>query len=309
MKAFDKKNSLHRLLYHLFDYAGMFPPAALSLDEALTESFRHATTLNHPWIVGTDLVLDTAHSRLLAEYQQAKIGFSAPPSVSILITEGTSAALQTARALTGSEPESIGTARVVGFEVKISPETFSSVIKGLGDYLKETGILLAVEPDLSIPDWKNNLKHVVGEIIKSPFAQQLALKCRCTGPTGIGPERLAVAIIAAADAGIGFKVTGGLHHPIVEPLTHTYPMGFLNVTCAVHLRRILGAALPEASIVSLLTNDSIECLSFSDGILFKDFQVSLQQLIDSQLRAPFSIGSCSIHEPDDDLTRLLSPLL
>jgi hypothetical protein len=301
MLTFNPTKTLDQLLYKRFDYAGMFPPAALTFEAALTEGAAHATSLVRPWLIGTDLVLDTPHVRLLASCDPQTFGFTSPPSVAMLVTEGATAAIQASKDLSqagaGLQP------RVVAFEVKVSVSTLPTLVKELGSHVRATGALIAVEPDLSTPDWRELLRETVTAITKSPLSPQLALKCRCTGPTGIGPERLAGAIAAAADAGIGFKVTGGLHHPIVEPQVHNFPMGFLNVTYAVYMRRTLGSTFSEQSMVSLLTNTRMEALSFADGIRYEHYEISRDQLAQAQL-LPFSIGSCSIQEPDQDLVRL-----
>lgn len=302
MVPFDPTNSLHQILHKRFDYAGMFPPAALSFEAAVSESAHHTTTLARPWMVGTDLVLDTAHAKLLATHDPQQFGFAGAPTVAVLANEGATAAIEAAKAI--SEASTTRKYRVVAFEAKISPSTFALLVKELSGYARENRALVAVEPDLSTSDWREVLNDIIAAITKSPLCAHLALKCRCTGPTGIGPERLASAIAVAADAGIGFKVTGGLHHPVVEPSVHECPMGFLNVASAVYLRRVLRAAFSEQSIMSLLTNRSAGHLLFSDGVCFNSASISQTQLMQAQQLAPFSIGSCSIKEPDQDLTRL-----
>jgi len=280
----------------------MFPPAALSFEHALEESADHSSSLKRPWLIGTDLVLDTVHTRRLVTQDLQALGFTAPVSVTVLVTEGAIAAVEAAQSLEarGGAPAF----RVSSIEAKVSPETFSTIVKDLAVFAQKSSALIAVEPDLSTPDWQRVLSETITAISRSPLAKHLALKCRCTGPTGIGAEKLSEAIIAASDAGIGFKVTGGLHHPIVEPAIHPSPMGFLNVAAAVYLRRTLGGTLPADSLTALLTNNSAALLSFEHGISFGNFSITLAQLQHAKQRGHFSIGSCSIHEPDEDLTRL-----
>jgi hypothetical protein len=303
MIQYNPSNCLHRLIYKRFDYAGMFPPAALSFDEMLAEAAGHATTLTLPWMIGTSLVLDAGSAKKLATHNLIALPFTSPLTVSVLVTDGVSSAIEAAKAL----DQARGTLRfrVTSFEAKVSPATLPVVIKELGGYTERTGASIALEPDLSISDWREVLQETVQAISKSPLARQLALKCRCTGPTGIDAEKLAVALAVAADARLGFKVTGGFHHPITEPAVHTYPMGFLNLSCAVYLRRAMGAAISQSALAELLTNNSITRFSFSEGVACDAGTISAQQLETALRSAPFSIGSCSIHEPDEDLVRLL----
>jgi len=69
----------------------------------------------------------------------------------------------------------------------------------------------------------------------------------------------------------------------------------------------LGSSFSEKDIEELLVNDSPKALSFENGIKFKDLAISAEQVIQASSLAGFSIGSCSIHEPDDDLGRLFLP--
>jgi hypothetical protein len=281
----------------------MFPPAALSFDDMLAEAAGHATTLTLPWMIGTTLVLDAGGAKKLATHNLIALPFTSPLTVSVLVTDGVSSTIEAAKAL----DQARGTLlfRVTSFEAKVSPATLQVIVKELGSYTERTGASIALEPDLSTSDWREVLQETVQAISESPLARQLALKCRCTGPTGIDAEKLAVALAVAADARLGFKVTGGFHHPITEPAVHTYPMGFLNLSCAVYLRRALGSAISESALAELLMNNSITRFSFAEGLAYDAVRISAQELDAAVQRAPFSIGSCSIHEPDQDLVRLL----
>lgn len=302
MIKYDSSNCLHRLLYKRFDYAGMFPPAALSLDEMLAEAAGHTTALSHPWMIGTNLVLDTTNAKKIAHHNLLALPFTSPLHVTLLVNDGAANAIEAAKAL--DQARTTLRFRVTSLETKVSPATLPAVVNELANYTARTGSIIALEPDLSTSDWREVLQETVQAISKSPLARQLALKCRCTGPSGITAERLAAAISLAADARLGFKVTGGFHHPIAEPAVHTYPMGFLNLSCAVYLRRALGSAISESALAGLLTNDQINRFSFSEGIAYDVARISAQELEAALRLAPFSIGSCSILEPDQDLVRL-----
>jgi hypothetical protein len=291
------QNLIEVLLAKKFDYAGMFPPAALNLEQAIKECLEHPRTLTRPWLVGTELVLTTPNAKQLANIGDLEDRLL---TVSILVTDGAKEALEAARALSAVEDNK--RFKVVSFEAKISNDNLAGALEELGSYASENEVIIALEPDLSVEGWRSVLNDTVGAIKNSPLKKNLALKCRCTGDTGIKADRLAGAIATAADAEIGFKVTGGFHHPIVEP--EGSPMGFLNLTCAVYIRRALGNQFPEDQIADLLTNDSLNRLSLNAGIRFDEVKISPEQLTTAMNIAPFSIGSCSIREPDQDLTRL-----
>jgi hypothetical protein len=302
-----QSNTLDLILGKLFDYAGMFPPAARSFEEALQEAAEHATSLKRPWMIGADLVLDTAHAKLLQTKDLNQYGFSDSIAIAILASEGLATAFQTATDIINNPRSDNKKISIAAIETKTTQELLSADIHALGAFADQIKSIGAIEPDLSKDNWRDLLSQTILEISQSPFSSQLALKCRSTGPTGIGAQKLAAAIFAVSDAQLSFKVTGGFHHPIVEPDHHQYPMGFLNLKVAILMRRALGSSFSEKDIEELLINDSPKALSFENGIKFKELAISAEQVIQASELASFSIGSCSIHEPDDDLGRLFLP--
>lgn len=295
MMPLNPNHPLDILLERLFDYAGMFPPASLPFEEALRESARLPSILIRPWLLSSDIVLDAAHARKLLSLDVAQVGFSRPLSLALLATESPQEIGQLAGTLAAQG------FRLSSIEVKAARGTCENAAASLAPIATRHASLLALEPDLSQDGWKQSLQEAVATCRGTV---NLALKCRCTGPTGIGPDRLAAALCAAADAAIALKVTGGFHHPIVEPSVHPYPMGFLNLAIALMLRRECGPAASEEALASLLANDSIAALSLNEGVSALNLSLSLEALREARGQAHFSIGSCSLMEPDADLARL-----
>jgi len=298
--SYRPQYSLDILLHKLFDYAGMFPPVQRSFDQALRESSSFPTTLSRPWIVGSDLVLDTANARKLASENFRALGYRSPPVICVLATEETLHVTETVSALADRGQH----VQLAAIEAKVQPDSMSEIVAAYAPLTTSLGALLAIEPDLSGEDWRESLSKTAAFI--SRVRGSVALKCRCSGPTGIGPDRLAAAIIEVSDKGIAFKVTGGLHHPIVEPDRYPFPTGFLNVVSALMLRRAMGESAPESFLVELLSNRSISEIQFHSGLAYRGISISHDQLIQAKLQAHFSIGSCSLHEPDSDLSRLVT---
>lgn len=101
-----------------------------------------------------------------------------------------------------------------------------------------------------------------------------------------------------------FKLTAGLHHPMpfadgVLGVTHH---GFLNVMLAIALG--LSHDLSQSEIEAILANQDKDAFWFTDGGAgFRDYEASLEDLDDA--RALFlSFGSCSVAEPHHDLMQL-----
>lgn len=294
----SKGNTFITLLTRVFDYAGMFPPASLSFEEALSESSTFSKALKRPWMVASDIVLDTQNARKLLGVNLGIYSLSHPLRVCLLATEEPESVIATATRLQHKEPH----VTVTSIEIKAAPNDFAETIGYYADISKKNTIQLALEPDLSGEDWESMLSAAVTNSRKNEL--NVTLKCRLTGATGIPAERFAASIIAASDSEIPLKVTGGLHHPIVEPARYPFPMGFLNVTTAVMFRRALGNKLPHARLVEILTNQDARAYTFGDSLQFKDLEMTHSELRRARENQPFAIGSCSLREPDEDLSRL-----
>lgn len=294
----EPTHTLRILLDKLFDYAGMFPPASRSFEAALKESSSFSTTLKRPWMVASDIVLDTEHAHKLLGVNLGVYPFEYPLKVCLLATEDPTSVISTAIELRRKEPQ----VEISSLEAKVSPEAMPEALEHYLPFTSTTGTPIALEPNLSGDDWEDTLKRSIGALKASSLRP--ALKCRLTGPTGISPERFAAAILAVSDAGVPLKVTGGLHHPIVERERYGFPMGFLNVASAVMFRRALGTRLSHTSLVELLTSDDAHAFTFSDVLQYKKISISAAELRHCKGIAHFTIGSCSLHEPDHDLSRL-----
>lgn len=291
-------NTFNALLTKLFDYAGMFPPASLSFEQALLETSSFNASLKRPWMVATDIVLDAQHARKLLGVNLGIYSLAHPLTVCLLATEDPENIISTVAHLARKEPH----VSVTSVETKAAPTDFAETIELFTQLSTGNNIQLALEPNLSGDDWESVLTASISNLKNS--TSKAALKCRLTGPTGISAERFAAAISATCDHGIPLKVTGGLHHPIVEPDLYPFPMGFLNVAAGVIFRRSLGAKLSHIELVEILTNQDAHTFTFGDSLQFRDLKISLSELSSAKESLPFTIGSCSLREPDDDLGRL-----
>jgi hypothetical protein len=292
--------SLHVLLTKLFDYAGMFPPAARSFEGAIKETTSLGSSITRPWMVASDIVLDTEHTHKLRGVNLGEYGARVPFRVCVLATEDPQRVIDEASNLLRKEPPVV----VTSIEVKAAPDAITETLEQYGSFCSAHGILLCIEPNLSTDTWKEDLTATIAALKASPIHP--ALKCRLTGPTGIAAERFAGAIIAANDAGIPLKVTGGLHHPIVEPERYPFPMGFLNVSVGVMLHRHLGKRVSAKILEEILTIQDPKAFTFGEQLGYKELRISLAELEQVKAMSHFTIGSCSLHEPDEDLSRLFT---
>jgi hypothetical protein len=122
--------------------------------------------------------------------------------------------------------------------------------------------------------------------------------------------QLARFIARCAEAGVPWKATAGLHHPLRAEHRLTYErdaprgtmFGFLNVFAAGAFAR---AGLPEAELAALLEERDVHALEFGDERLrWRGHELDLRQLADARESFAIAFGSCSFREPVDDLTQL-----
>jgi hypothetical protein len=112
------------------------------------------------------------------------------------------------------------------------------------------------------------------------------------------------------EAGLPFKATAGLHHPLRAEYRLTYApdspagvmFGFLNLFLATAFLR---AGMEEADAARLLEEGSPEAFQIDDaGIAWTGHRLDLDALRDARRFGVVSFGSCSFTEPIGDLESL-----
>jgi hypothetical protein len=108
-------------------------------------------------------------------------------------------------------------------------------------------------------------------------------KARCTG----GPDGLAWFLLECRAQGLGYKLTGGLHHAVRTEHEH----GFLNVLAA--------AVFEDEEIVEERDVDSFEVSR--EGFRFRGRVAPYDEIASARRTRLLSIGSCSFFEPVAEL--------
>lgn len=309
-------NGLDDLVRALFDYAGQYPPASLSLDEALAKSAGFRKTLRRPGMAAADLVCGLAQLAELDAVRLARAGWDSkrPFRVCVLgpqlagpgapLPEEVEKAAAKAVAFGGPARSGAPELSAVSYEVKCpapfldrrAREALEAARHGLGGYPGG----LFVEPECAATEWPSALEGILRFFSELPEEERPGLKLRCSGPAAIDPESLSRVVAGAVDRGLRLKATAGLHHPIVEE-RYGNRVGFLGLALSVRLRRTLGAGFSLPAILGCLTAAEARSFSFADGAAWLSFRLPPDRLA---ARSGFAIGSCSLHEPDDDLERL-----
>ena len=286
---------LRALVEGVIDYAGLFPPAALTmeqavacyasyrgarerwmlgrfvvpvarLDEFATAVARTAQAARSPWpiaaLVGEDVVADAARvAELRAAYSEVLHVDSVETKAAT-----TDAVERAARAFTG-------TTLYLEIAVGADPRALLRAIAAVGARAKvRTG---GVTPD-SFPS---------------------------------APE-LARFITSCVQAEVAFKATAGLHHPLRSEHRLTTGIdapvgtmfGFLNVFAAAAFAH---DGMGEALLATLLEEGDPAALRFErDALHWGAHVVSLARLVASRSFLAIAFGSCSFVDPVDELHSL-----
>lgn len=285
--------SLEHLLGGSIDYAGLFPPTALPMDEAVAE-YRRLLESDGSWIVNRFISPVAWLGDFLTLLKQKAP--SEPWKMSILGTsiEGFR---QDLRLIEAFEAEAREFVEVEAYEVKsngqdLNPGSLRHLVDAgfdevyvelpWGEPMME-GVLLLAETEVI------GAKARTGGLEASAFPSTTAL---------------AAFIQECVNLDLPFKLTAGLHHPLptADRATGAIMHGFVNVFVAGTLAYVHDLSRPE--IERILASNSAEDFWFSPGGLgWRDFEASNQEV--DEFRQQFgSYGSCSVREPLEDLATL-----
>ncbi|MCM2315549.1 MAG: hypothetical protein NDJ92_10405 [Thermoanaerobaculia bacterium] len=288
--------ALTTLLRGMIDYAGLFPPAALSMEEAVAnfESYRASP---EKWMLGR-LIVPVAR---LDEFESAaarfSIGLGAGWRISALPGADLRAELE---AIDAFNRRNRRRAAVDTIEVKVATSGGIVAASALIPASLETYFEVPVVDD---PDWLVEAIATVGRRAKIR-----------TG--GVTPDafpsaaQIARFIARCNSRGVAFKATAGLHHPLrcVRPLTYepaspTGTMhGFLNVFLAAAL---VFNGYPVALAEQLLCEDDPASLRVEpDSVAWRGHSLTTVELAASRRRLASSFGSCSFAEPVAEIAEL-----
>jgi hypothetical protein len=130
-------------------------------------------------------------------------------------------------------------------------------------------------------------------------------KIRCGGVTADAfppPEAVAAFVAACRDAGVRFKATAGLHHPVrhVDPATGFHMHGFLNLLAAAVFAHADG--LGEDELAALLAEEDPDAFTVdADGLAAHGHHADARAIAAARAELFVAYGSCSFTEPVEDL--------
>ncbi len=326
--------SLRALLAEVIDYAGLFPPAALPLDAAIRR-FAVGRQGADGWMLAR-FIAPAARLGELTSYRDELFARNPPFPFSILGRGGADG--DTLRAGVELDLADLQvflehcarTVVVNGLELKLAPHLVEPPnASALGKLFDDVADVVEARSPAPLtlyyeaprgPDWRRAIaaaaealaehrgRRGLGAPAGDGRLRDVGLKLRCGGAEAhlIPPvEEVAFVIAQCRDAGIPFKATAGLHHPVRrmdhELLAKVH--GFLNLFGAAvlaHARR-----LDEATLTEVLEDEDPQAFVFEDRqFRWRDQTVPAPEIARARAELARSFGSCSFDDPRDGLAEL-----
>lgn len=295
-------SAIRILLRNSIDYAGLFPPAGLDMPDAVANYARYLAS-DAAWALGRFIlpVSRLAEFEAAAEQQLPRSPAGQPWRLGVLTGSELSADLDQIAAFNRRHAEAgMGAALIDTLETKASSPD------AMKDTMRLTSRHLQVYIEIPIRDDPASLIAVI-----SRTGGRAKVR---TG--GITPESFPATgellrfLQGCARAGVPFKATAGLHHPLRADYRLTYEpdgprgtmFGFLNLFLAA---AFLHAGLDEDQLAQVLEERSPEAFRFDQrGIGWRDHRLGQDALRATRQNSIISFGSCSFTEPIDELEAL-----
>ncbi|HMB91134.1 MAG TPA: hypothetical protein VKP65_09830 [Rhodothermales bacterium] len=313
--------ALRAFLASIIDYAGLFPPAGLPLDEAI-DNFARYRTGPDAWMLARFVI----PAKRLSELDGHAALFDTQPPFHFSAL-GTGAAdadaflpafakdLEAIAAFHARHPQQV---KVDVMEMRLPPDLFQADAPSLHQFFAdldcraaETLPALDLFFEVSIDDKLRQIAPALLSAMATHNASQetqIGFKMRTGGlePAAFPQAaHLAYALVACHDAGVHFKATAGLHHPVRQyhKSVQTHMYGFFNLFGAAMLTATHDLDAPTVERI-LLDEDADHFRFDATGFTWQDLTTSYDDI--TRLRDTFaiSIGSCSFDEPREDLQAL-----
>jgi len=296
--------ALRALLAGLIDYAGTFPPAKLSLEQA-ARSFVNYLRGPDAWMLGKFVVpaaqIDQLRDLLQANPEAGQLTFP----VSVLLGADVQRDAEVVRRVVGARES--GSSGVVSPTISVDvvefrPGSPGMIAEMVGVLPKNVPVFCEIPIGDDLPVWLAAIRHA-----------GWAAKIRTGGitPDLLPPSsKVAEFMVQCHAHGVAFKATAGLHHPVRSEHPFTYEA---NSVCGVmhgFLNVFLGAALLECGItreqlIQILDDADTASFQFSGrSARWNKLFLNVDDLTTTRQRFAISFGSCSFEEPVLDLQQL-----
>lgn len=283
------------LMGAVVDYAGLFPPAARSMADAVAE-YVAAQAGPDAWMLGRFVV----PAARLAELGEALAGTPRASSgwrLSAIVRDQSAADRAAIDAFNAASPNG-----AVVDSVECKPESFDGIVWLGHAFGARFDVFVELSPGPEAPAWMECLA-----------SSGLRAKIRTGGLTAAAfpaPDALLTFLDAAVRRGVAFKATAGLHHATRGTYALTddadaarAPMyGYLNLLLAAAALR---QGLPHRTAEALLVRSDTTSLAITDAaVTWGDVVIPHDALRALRQQLVLSFGSCSFQEPADEFRRV-----
>lgn len=289
-------SSARAFLSGIIDYAGLFPPARLRMDDAVREYARYRRSGDND-LLGRFIL----PSSRLSEFSVAARSFLSDNGadawkLSAIVSSGNDADLDAISEFNGEH------SGVAVDAIEMPVHSIAEIEWASDQFGKSFAVFL--EPPLT-PD--------CSALLASIASSGSSGKLRTGGvvPGAIPPAAAVLRFIdTCAALNLPFKATAGLHHAIRGSYSLTYEpnaptgvmFGYLNVFLVAAFRR---AGLSESALLELLQEEDPSSIAFDDaGASWRGNVADPQCLSGTRKSLAVSFGSCSFSEPVDEAKQL-----
>ncbi len=291
-------SALRAFLGELVDDAGLFPPAQLSMRDALAAHER-AESGEAYWMLGRFIVPASRVAELVDALDDS------PDALPLGVTlDGRDVGLEFADAAR-REDERGDRIAIEALECKIGAgsQAPAAHIAGIVDAFERAGFAGRPSLYIEVPPRESELEAAFASLRRERDERgfDICAKLRCGGPKPEdvpAPRAVAHFIAAAQASGVPFKATAGLHHPLRgrHGADGAVQHGFLNVIGAAVLAS--SGELDEAELERIVADEAAGDFVL-DGLRFawREREVDAEGIGRARARLVRSYGSCSIDEP------------
>ncbi|MEO8210250.1 MAG: hypothetical protein ABI840_06790 [bacterium] len=307
----------------IIDYAGLFPPAKLSLSEAF-ENYIQYKNGNYKWMLSKFIcpvkMLQDLNNLIESNYSNEKnINISVLGRGGYDINDFINNFRNDIDMWKDFISKSGDSVTTNSFEIKLPDELMNShdskKISKFIDFISDD-IQKNISQQVFIffegfvgSEWKKNIRSLINGIgIHTENNPGSGYKFRTGGVepyTFPSPEKVSFAIRECIDREVKIKFTAGLHHPIrhfdngIKTMMH----GFVNVFGAgiIAMRH----NITNFGMKEILSDENPENFIFTEETFsWKDWRIGIEDINFARKNLVISFGSCSFDDPIDDLKSL-----
>jgi hypothetical protein len=296
-----KEDTVSHFMTELIDYAGLFPPAALPLREAIL-NYHSYFYEEDSWMLGAFVI----PASRLGELEPFRDLFNEQLPLRLSIILSKSDKLRTDLDAIQLFSETYQTAGMIeAIEVPPSFQMNSKIFDKLDQLV--SGYRIYCEIAGTSEQLQSSLNRI--KMLNQDSTRPMGIKFRMGGITANlfpSAKKASFVIHECKKLGLSLKFTAGLHHPIRQYRleVETFMHGFVNVFTASIMAYCL--SIKEETIEAILLEDNPDHFTFTiNELSWRNLTVSSKEINKARNVFALSYGSCSFDEPREELGELI----